>query len=106
MSPGVARCEPCSRRHRESSGAFRGIPLWDPNCTVIGIATGREHGPYDSEADVALRLAFVKLSRSDVKVAAIGLTDVGDRRQPGPSDVPANVVDRAHETAAIPSPRI
>ena len=45
-SPGVARCEPCSRRHRESSGAFRGIPIWDPSWTVIEIATGREHGPY------------------------------------------------------------
>ena len=41
-SPGVARCEPCSRRHRESSGASRGLPLWDPSWTVIEIATGRE----------------------------------------------------------------
>ena len=37
-SPGVARCEPCSRKHREGSGAFRGIPLWDPSWTVIEIA--------------------------------------------------------------------
>ena len=63
-SPGVARCEPCSRKHREGSGAFRGIPLWDPGWTVIEIATGREHGPYDSEADVALCLAFEKLERA------------------------------------------
>ena len=69
-SPGVARCEPCSRRHRESSGAFRGIPIWDPSWTVIEIATGREHGPYDSEADVALCLAFTKLSRDEVEVIA------------------------------------
>ena len=69
-SPGVARCEPCSRRHRESSGAFRGIPVWDPTWTVIEIATGREHGPYDSEADVALCLAFEKLARHEVEVIA------------------------------------
>ena len=69
-SPGVARCAPCSRKHREGSGAFRGIPLWDPSWTVIEIATGREHGPYDSEADVALCLVFEKLARDEVEVIA------------------------------------
>ena len=67
-SPAVARCEPCSRKHRESSGAFRGIPLWDPSWTVIEIATGEELGTYDSEADVSLCLAFAKLSREEVEV--------------------------------------
>ena len=67
-SPGVARCEPCSRKHGEGSGAFRGIPIWDPSWTVIEIATGREHGPYDSEADVALCLVFEKLARHEVEV--------------------------------------
>ncbi len=67
-SPGVARCEPCSRRRRESSGAFRGIPVWDPLYTVIELETGREHGPFDSEADVALCLVFEKLSRDEVEV--------------------------------------
>ena len=71
-SPGVARCEPCSRRHREGSGAYRGIPVWDPTWTVIEIETGREHGPYDSEADVALCLAFEKLDRDRVEI----VTDV------------------------------
>ena len=69
-SPGVARCEPCSRRHREGSGAFRGIPVWDPSWTVIEIVSGREHGPYDSEADVALCLAFEKLARHEVEIVA------------------------------------
>ena len=69
-SPGVARCEPCSRKHRESSGAFRGIPIWDPTWTVIEIATGEDLGTYDSEADVALCLAFAKLSRDQVEVIA------------------------------------
>ena len=67
-SPGVARCEPCSRKHRESSGAFRGIPVWDPTWTVIEVATGRELGTFDSEADIALCLAFEKLSRDEVEV--------------------------------------
>ena len=67
-SPGVARCEPCSRKHRESSGAFRGIPVWDPTWTVIEIATGEDLGTYDSEADVALCLAFAKLARDQVEV--------------------------------------
>ena len=69
-SPGEARCEPCSRKHRESSGAFRGIPIWDPAWTVIEIATGEDLGTYDSEADVALCLAFAKLSRDQVEVIA------------------------------------
>ena len=67
-SPGAARCEPCARRHAESSGTYRGIPVWDPTWTVVELATGREHGPFDSEADVALCLAFAKLSRDEVEV--------------------------------------
>ena len=67
-SPGVARCEPCSRKHRESSGAFRGIPVWNPTWTVIEVATGRDLGTYDSEAEIALCLAFEKLSREEVEV--------------------------------------
>ena len=67
-APGMARCEPCSRRHREGSGAFRGIPVWDPTWTVIEIATGREHGPFDSEAEVARCLAFEKLAPDQVEV--------------------------------------
>ena len=69
-SPGAARCEPCARRHAESSGTYRGIPVWDPLYTVVELATGREHGPFDSEADVALCLAFAKLSRNEVEVIA------------------------------------
>ncbi len=37
---------------------------------MIEIATGREHGPCDSEADVALCLAFARLSRDEVEVIA------------------------------------
>ena len=67
-SPWTARCEPCSRRHNETSGAFRGIPIWDPSWTVIEIATGEDLGTYDSEMEVAACLAFAKLSREEVEV--------------------------------------
>ena len=42
--------------------------VWDPTWTVIELATGREHGPFDSEADVALCLAFEKLARDQVEI--------------------------------------
>ena len=59
---------PCSRKHRESSGAFRGIPVGEPQYTVIEIETGIDHGTYDSMADVVLCLAFAKLSAHQVEV--------------------------------------
>ena len=49
---------------------YRGIPVWDPTWTVIEVATGREFGTFDSEADVALCLAFEKLAREEVEVIA------------------------------------
>lgn len=69
-SPGAARCDSCARRHAESSGTYRGIPVWDPQYTVVELATGRAHGPFDSAADVALCLAFAKLGRDEVEVIA------------------------------------
>ena len=67
-SPGVARCEPCSLRHREASGEFRGIPVGEPQYTVVELETGIDHGTYDSLADVVLCLAFAKLSADQVEV--------------------------------------
>ena len=37
---------------------------------VIELATGRAHGPFDSEADVALCLAFEKLDRGQVEIVS------------------------------------
>ena len=34
------------------------------------LATGREHGPFDCEADVALCLALAKLSRDRVEIVS------------------------------------
>ena len=69
-SQGAARCRPCADRSYERSGHFRGIPVWDPSYIVIERATGREHGPFDSEADVALCLAFARLTRDQVEIVA------------------------------------
>ena len=35
---------------------------------MIELATGHEHGPFDSEVDVALCLAFEKLDRNRVEI--------------------------------------
>ena len=67
-SQGASRCQPCASKSYERSDYFRGIPIWDPSWTVIELATGREHGPFDSEADVSLCLVFAKLARDQVEV--------------------------------------
>ena len=67
-SQGASRCAPCAERSYHGSAHFRGIPVWDPTWTVIELATGRAHGPFDSEADVALCLVFEKLDRDRVEI--------------------------------------
>ena len=67
-SQGAARCVPCAEKSYHRSDHFRGIPVWDSSFTVIELATGVEHGPFDSEADVSLCLAFTKLARDQVEV--------------------------------------
>ena len=64
----TAVARPAPRRSYHGSAHFRGIPVWDPSWTVIELETGREHGPFDSEADIALCLAFEKLDRNRVEV--------------------------------------
>ena len=67
-SQGASRCAPCAERSYHRSDHFRGIPVWDPSFTVIELETGREIGTFESEADVALCLAFEKLDRDQVEV--------------------------------------
>ena len=67
-SQGASRCAPCAERSYHRSAYFKGIPVWDPSWTVIEIATGEALGTFDSEADVALCLAFAKLGRDQVEV--------------------------------------
>lgn len=65
---GASRCPPRAERSYHASAHFKGIPVWDPLCTVIEIDTGVDHGTYDSMADVALCLAFAKLDRDRVEI--------------------------------------
>ena len=67
-SRGAARCDPCARRSYERSGRFCGLPLWPARYTVIEIATGEEHGTFESPSEVAACLAFAKLSIDQVEV--------------------------------------
>ena len=67
---GASRCAPCAERSYHRSQHFKGIPVWDPRWTVIEIATGRELGTFDSEADVALCLVFEKLGASRSRCCA------------------------------------
>ncbi|MYA95028.1 MAG: hypothetical protein F4X91_01275 [Nitrospinae bacterium] len=64
----AARCEPCARRSWHSSGEHKGMPLYPPRYTVVELATGAEHGPWDSWEEVAMCLAFEKLSRDEVEI--------------------------------------
>ena len=73
-SQGSARCEPCARRSYHRSQHFRGMPLYPPQYTVVELATGEDHGTWDSWEEVAMCLAFARLSLDQVEV----LTDQPD----------------------------
>ncbi len=44
------------------------MPVFPPRFTIVELATGIEHGPLDSWEEVAMCLAFAKLSRDEVEV--------------------------------------
>ena len=67
-SQGASRCPPCARRSWARSGEHRGLPVLPPRVTVIEIATGVNHGTWDRWEDVAVCLAFAKLSRDQVEL--------------------------------------
>ena len=67
-SDGASRCAPCARRSWHSSGVHRGMPVHPPHYTLVELATGVEHGPLDSWEEVAMCLAFARLSREEVEV--------------------------------------
>ena len=62
------RCASCARRSYLSSGEHKGMPLYPPRYTVVELATGEEHGPWGSWEEVAMCLAFEKLSRDEVEI--------------------------------------
>ena len=65
---GAARCAPCAWRSYLSSGEHKGMPVHPPRYTVVELATGVEHGPLDSWEEVAMCLAFERLSREEIEV--------------------------------------
>ena len=65
---GTARCDPCAYRSYVSSGEHRGLPLYPPRYTVVELAKGEEHGSWDNWEEVAMCLAFARLSREEVEV--------------------------------------
>ena len=46
------------------------MPVYPPRYTVVELATGEEHGPLDSWEEVAMCLAFTKLSREEVEIVS------------------------------------
>ena len=62
------RCANCARRSYISSGEHKGMPIYPPRYTVVELATGAEHGPLDSWEEIAMCLAFEKLSRDEVEI--------------------------------------
>ena len=67
-SQGAARCVPCAHRSWVRSGHHRGLPILPPRYTVIETATGEDHGTWESWEEVAMCLAFARLSHDQVEV--------------------------------------
>ena len=64
----ASRCQSCARRSFERSDFFHGIPMWDPSFTVIELATGETHGPFDTEAEAVADLVFAGLKFDEVEI--------------------------------------
>ena len=64
------RCGSCALRSYLSSGEHKGLALYPPRYTVVELVTGAEHGPLDSWEEVAMCLAFAKLSREEVEIVS------------------------------------
>ena len=83
------RCTDCGELHRrERRGAcrartgpgcaraeHRGLPILPPRYTVIETATGEDHGTWDSWEEVAMCLAFARLSHEQVEIISRYVTD-------------------------------
>ena len=65
---GASRCEPCAKRAYERSEHVRGLPVYPPAFTVIERASGTDHGTWDTWEEVAIALAFARLSLDEVDV--------------------------------------
>ena len=67
---GAPRWESCARKSDGRSENFRRLPFYPPQSTVIELATGEDYGTWDTRQEVALRLAFSRLSIDQVVVTA------------------------------------
>ena len=67
-SQGASRCVPCAHRSWVRSGHHRGLPILPPRYTVIETSTGEDHGTWDSWEEVAMCLAFARLSYDQVEI--------------------------------------
>ena len=67
-APGRTVCEPCARRSYHRSQHFRRLALYPPQYTVVALSTGADHSAFDSWDEVALCLAFARLSLDEVEV--------------------------------------
>ena len=66
----AARCVPCAHRSWVRSAEHRGLPILPPRYTVIETATGEDHGTWDSWEEVAMCLAFARLSHDQVEIVS------------------------------------
>ena len=67
---GASRCQDCLKRAYERSEHVRGIPDWEPACTVIDGVSGEPLGTWDRWEDAVLALSFEGLSLEDVELVA------------------------------------
>ena len=65
---GASRCENCSKLEYERSEHVRGIPDWEPGCTVVDRFTGEELSAWDRWEDAVASLSFAGLSLDDVEL--------------------------------------
>ncbi len=62
----MRECRPCLDRQR--SYEYRGMPDLPTRYTVIEIATGIDHGAWETPMEVAGALAYAKLTIDDVEI--------------------------------------
>ncbi len=65
---GASRCEDCARKSWARSEHVRGIPDWDPACTVFDKVSGDHLGTWDRWEDAVLALSFEGVSLEDVEL--------------------------------------
>ena len=68
--PGRQQVRPLRRKILPRLRSFPGHPVCNPGWIVIERASGREHGPFDSEAEAVACLVFARLARHEVEIVS------------------------------------